>query len=566
MLTRLLRFTESLPGWRVLRDYRRIDLGADLLAGLVICLVLIPSVLAYAELAGSSPVGGMWAALAATLGYFLFASSRHVNVGPDGSVALLAGIIIVPLTGGDPMQGMIAGAWLALFTGIILISAALLKLGVIASFLSKPVLLGYLNGAAVVIVISQWGKLFGIELEQENLFMRLLEWWQKLATTNLTTLAVALVFLALLLLSRITIKKLPPLVPVFFIALLAGAFIDFEAMGLDVIGEIRAQTPHAVGFTLTLNNVAELAIGALGLSMLIFPEGVLLGRAMAEKHDYNIDADRELLALGSANILSGLLQGFSVGSSQTRTLVNGASGGRTQVANLASAAFLVLFVVLAADWLARLPQVAIGAILVFTGFSLIDIADVRHMFRVHRATALIALSTTLAVIFIGVLPGILLGTTLSVGKLLAGLARPQDALLGRVEGSDRMHDVGDDEQAQGYPGVVAYRFYGPLIFANVGYFIERLQGFIDKQTQAVGLVIIDASAITSIDYSASEKLRDFIEKTEARGIEVDVAAAYLPLREIGNSLQISFIADEFIFPDVAAAVEAFLSREERLSE
>jgi SulP family sulfate permease len=154
MPTRLLQLADSLPGWQVLRHYRRTDLGPDLMAGLVICLVLIPSVLAYAELAGSSPVGGMWAAVAATLGYFLFASSRHVNVGPDGSVALLAGIIIVPLTGGDAMQGLIVGAWLALFTGIILISAALLKLGVIASFLSKPVLLGYLNGAAVVIVMG----------------------------------------------------------------------------------------------------------------------------------------------------------------------------------------------------------------------------------------------------------------------------------------------------------------------------------------------------------------------------------------------------------------------------
>lgn len=558
---KLLHLAGALPGWRVLRYYRRADLGPDMLAGLVICLVLVPSVLAYAELAGSSPVGGMWAALAATVGYFLFASSRHVNVGPDGSVALLAGVIILPLTGGDPAQGIIVGSWLALFTGVILVTAAFLKLGAIASFLSKPVLLGYLNGAAVVIVISQWGKLFGIKLEEESFFMRIPEWWEKLPTTDMTTLGAALVFMALLLLSRFFIKKLPPLAPVFFVALLSSIFIDFQAMGLEVIGEIRDQIPHVVGFTLTLDNMSELAIGALGLSMLIFPEGVLLGQAMADKHDYHIDADRELLALGSANIASGILQGFSVGSSQTRTLVNGVSGGRTQVANLASAAFLVLFVVLAAQWLSRLPQVAIGAILVFTGLSLINIRDVRQMYRVHRAAALIAISTTLAVVFIGVLPGILLGTALSVGRLLAELARPKDALLSRVEGSPSMHDIGDDEQAQSFPGLVAYRFYGPLIFANIGYFTERLQGFIDRHGQPVRQVIIDASAISTIDYTASEKLRDFIEKTEARGIEVDVAAARLPLRQLGETMKITFIADEFIFPSVAAAVKTFLARQ-----
>lgn len=559
--SRVTRWIQSVPGLLVLGRYQRKDLGPDVLAGLVICLVVIPSTLAYAELAGSGPVGGIYSALAATVGYFLFASSRHMNVGPDGAVALLAGVAIIPITGGDPAMGLIAGAWLALFTGAILITAAKLRLGVVASFLSTPVLLGYLNGAALVIIVSQWGKLFGIDLEQESFFPRLVEWFQKVPETHPETLAVGVAVLVLLVLSKRLIAGVPPLVPVFFVALVSGLVVDFDSLGVSVIGEIRSRAPHAVGLTLGIDDLATLAVGALGLSMLIFPEGVLLGRAMAEKHGYQVDADRELVALGSANILSGLASGFTVGGSQTRTLLNSATGGRTQVANLASAGFLIVFVVFATGWLTHLPKVAIAAILVYTGFGLIDVPAVRHMWTQHRLTAWIAIATTAAVVVIGVLPGILLGTASSIAILLAELARPHDALLGQKAGSDELHDVGDDERAEGIPGLVVYRFYAPLVFANVSYFIERLQGFIDQQTHPVRQIVIDARAIPSIDFTAAEKLRPYIKKLHDQGIEIAIARAHLPLREVGvaSGLRHMF-PPERIFREVGDAVEAYRDR------
>lgn len=552
---RLLRLV---PGLGVLAQYERKNFGPDLLAGLVICLVVIPSALAYAELAGSGPMGGIYSALAATVGYFLFASSRHMNVGPDGAVALLAGVAIMPLADGDPAKGVIAGAWLALFTGTILIIAAKLRLGIIASFLSTPVLLGYLNGAAVVIIVSQWGKLFGLELEQDGLVSSLVEWFQKVPDTHPETVVVAVCVLVLLVVAKHLVPRVPPLVPVFFIALLCGLVVDFQALGLSVIGEMRESAPQSVGLTLDLDDIATLAVGALGLSMLIFPEGVLLGRAMAEKHGYEVDADRELVALGSANILSGLFSGFTVGGSQTRTLLNSASGGRTQVANLASAGLLVVFIVFAAGWLTHLPKVAIAAILVYTGFGLIDVAGVRAMWNRHRLTAWIAIATTAAVIIVGVLPGILLGTALSIAILLAELARPQDALLGKKPGSDDLHDIGDDEKAEGIPGLVVYRFYAPLVFANVSYFIERLQGFIDSEEQPVRQVVIDARAIPSIDFTAAEKLRSFVRKLQEQGIEFAVAGAHLPLREIRVTSEVEkLVPSDRIFPGVSEAVSAF---------
>jgi len=287
----------------------------------------------------------------------------------------------------------------------------------------------------------------------------------------------------------------------------------------------------------------------------------LLGRVMAEKHGYALDPDRELVALGSANIASGAFLGFTVGGSQTRTLLNSATGGRTQVANLASAVFLLIFVVLAAEWLIHLPKVAIAAILIYTGFSIIDVAGVQRMWTQHRKTASIALATTAAVVVIGVLPGILLGTAFSIAILLAELARPHDALLSRRPGSEDLHDIGDDDRPEGIPGLVVYRFYGPLIFANVGYFIERLQGFVDREKYPVRQVVIDASGIPSIDYTAVEKLRPFFEKLISQGIEVTVARAPLPLRELKLASELDdLFPEQRSFTKVSDAVAAFKAR------
>jgi SulP family sulfate permease len=242
-------------------------------------------------------------------------------------------------------------------------------------------------------------------------------------------------------------------------------------------------------------------------------------------------------------------------------LLNSATGGRTQVANLASAVFLLIFVVLAAEWLIHLPKVAIAAILIYTGFSIIDVAGVQRMWTQHRKTASIALATTAAVVVIGVLPGILLGTAFSIAILLAELARPHDALLSRRPGSEDLHDIGDDDRPEGIPGLVVYRFYGPLIFANVGYFIERLQGFVDREKYPVRQVVIDASGIPSIDYTAVEKLRPFFEKLISQGIEVTVARAPLPLRELKLASELDdLFPEQRSFTKVSDAVAAFKAR------
>ena len=316
--------------------------------------------------------------------------------------------------------------------------------------------------------------------------------------------------------------------------------------------------PTPVPPELSLADIGHLVTAALGLALLIFPEGVLLGRAMANRHSYEINPDRELFALGTANLAAGLFQSFAVGGSQSRTLLNSATGGKSQMVSLVAAVLLIGFMYLLASWIATLPTVAIASILIFTGFTLIDVESLRKLYRQHPQSAWVASLTSCGVVVLGVLPGIMIGIVLSLLKVLSQIVRPQDALLGRIPGTLAFHDVGDDETAQTIPGLVVYRFYGPLIFANAHFFVERVEHFIARETHPVQQVILDARAIPEIDISAAEQLQTFVKKLGERNIRVVIAKAHLPLREAASrlGLQAAF-AEESYYPKLSEAIAAY---------
>jgi SulP family sulfate permease len=552
------RFLDWLPGLRVLFHYDRANLAPDLTAGVVVTLVLIPSAIAYADLAKCPPIAGLYAALGGMIAYALFTSTRHVVVGPDAAIAIMVGAAIGPLSNNDPGQAIALSSWLALLAAGILLLAAWLRLGAAADFLSSPVMLGFMNGAAVVIIGSQLGKFCNIKLEQDNTLLRMYEWVTRLGESHWPTVTLGLAGIATLVVIRTWIPRLPGTIVVFALALVAGRLIDFEAAKMQVIGTIDTSIPVPVPPELSFADISRLFTGALGLAFLIFPEGILLGRAMAGRHGYDIDPDRELLALGASNVVAGLFRSFAVGSSQSRTLLNSATGGRTQMVSFAAAALLVAFLYFLASWIATLPTVAIAAILIFTGITLIDVREYRKLKGMHRFSAQLSLITSAAVIALGVLPGILLGVFLSLLHLLSQIARPQDALLGRVPGSQTLHDVGDDEAAQTVAGLVVYRFYGPLVFANIRFFIERLQHFLTKEGTPVRHVILDARAIPEIDVTAAEQLRVFVNHLRERGITFVVAKAHLPLREAAVRLGLGeWFSEQAHFAHLPAAVAAY---------
>jgi SulP family sulfate permease len=556
------RLTGWVPGLRLFTGYDRSCLAGDLTAGLVVALVAIPSAIAYADLANCPPVAGLYAALAGMIIFALFTSSRHVIAGPDAAIAILVGAAVGPLSEGDPGKAVVLSTWLALLAAAILLLAAWLKLGGIAEFLSSPVMLGFMNGAAVVIIASQLGKFSGIRLEHEDTLQKLLEWLTRVGESHGPTLACGLAGIAILAALRWWLPRVPGTIVVFALALIAGRFVDFRALNVAVIGTVDTSIPSPVPPELSLAEVGRLVTAALGLSLLIFPEGILLGRAMAGRRHYEIEPDRELVALGMANLAAGLLRSFAVGASQSRTLLNSATGGRTQLVSLVAAALLVAFMFFLASWIATLPTVAIAAILIFTGFTLIEVRESRRLLQQHRASGIVALITSIAVVAFGVLPGIMVGIVLSLLMVLSQIARPQDALLGRVPGSQRLHDVGDDETAQTIPGLVVYRFYGPLVFANVRFFIERLEHFLARETHPVRQIIVDARAIPAVDVTAAEQLRTFVAKLRDRGIRLVVAEAHLPLREAATHLGMKdAFPEETYFPRVTDAVAEFERQE-----
>src|SRR5262245_9755642 len=452
----------QLPLVGLLRTYRREWIGGDLRGGISASLVMIPSVIAYAELADLRPEYGLYAALMAMLGYALLASSRQVIAGPDAAITLLVASAVGPLAGGDPARTAAFAAATALLGGGLMLLAAGLRVGMVADFLSKPVLIGYMTGASLILVSTQLGKLFGIKLEQQNFFPLLLELAAKLGQTHVLTLCLGLGFLGLLLTAHHWLPKMPGALVIVVVALVTSAVFDLERHGVKVIGHVPRGLPLPRLPSVTMADLRELLPGALGIALLTFPDGILLARAFAVKNRYDIRPTQELRALAVSNLAAGLFQGFSVGASQSRTTVNDAAGGRTQMASLVAVASLVLFLCFLTPLLRPLPTVALSAILIFAGANLVDVHAYHMLRRISRPAFYIALLVTAGVLISGVVPGILIGVVLSLVYLLGRLARPTDTVLLEVAGTGWFHDLGADAGYVRVAGLMEVRVCEPF--------------------------------------------------------------------------------------------------------
>ena len=535
------------------------SLRGDVIGGISACVVMIPSVIAYADLAGLPPAHGLYAALAAMLGYAAFASSRQVIAGPDAAITLLVASAVGPLAGGDPARIAVLSAATALIGGTIMLIAARLRLAMIADFLSKPVLVGYMTGAALILVSTQIEKVFGVKLHEHDFFPVVAELARKLPETHVPTFALGIGFLALLGVLRRVAPRVPGALVVFVLGIAASALFDLEALGVKVVGDVPRGLPHPVLPVMSRADLRELLPGAIGIALLTFPDGILLARAFANKNGYDVQPEHELRALAVANLAAGLFQGFPVGASQSRSTVNDAAGGRTQLASLVAAAALVLFLLLLTPLLRLLPMVALGAIVVFAGAQLVELDQYSRLYRIARLSFVTALLVTLGVLVIGVVPGIVIGVMLSLIVLLGRLARPVDAVLQRVPETGSFHDLGDPSATETVPGLIAYRFYAPLVFANADHFMQRIRGLVAGCPNPVRCVLVDVQAVTEVDVTAAEMLLRLGAELDAQGIHLKFARANRPLREQIVRLGLGEHLDEStVFPSVHAAIEAFL--------
>lgn len=544
-----------------LRHYQMSWLGNDTVAGLSACVVMIPSVIAYAELMHLPPITGLYAALAAAIGYALFASSRHVIAGPDAAIGLLVGSAILPLATGDPTRLAVLAAELSLLSGAVLLLAARLKLGVIADLLSRPVLVGYLNGASLILISTQLGKLFAVKTQSEEFFPLLFMLIVQLPSTHIPTLVFGLLLMALLAAMARWLPRVPGALLCAAVALLANYFLDLSMHGIALVGAVPSGLPQFVMPAMRWSDIAVLAPVAVAIAFLAFSDGILLAQAFAEKNGYEVSPNQELAALGSANILAALWQGFPVSASQSRTSVVNATGGRTQIAQLIAAAGLIVFLLFLTDLIALLPRVALGAILIVTAVGMLEVASLRGLYKIDRNEFSIAMGVTLVILIAGVVTGIIAGLLISLIAVLVEISRPRDAVLRRLINDGKFHDCLDKDEAEEIPGVMVYRLYAPLIFANARYVVERIRQLVEAAGPELEWLVIDAQAITGMDVTAAQRFAKLHRELADQGVEIKIADAPRPfLEELAKVGLSEALGRQQFFVSVKQAVEAFEKR------
>jgi len=552
------RLLSASPLLASLRGYRVAWLGRDTIAGLSACIVSIPSVIAYAELVHLPAITGLYAALAAAVGYALFSSARQVIAGPDAAIGLLAGSAILTVANGDATRLAALAAVLSLLTGGVLILSSRLRLGVIADLLSRPVLIGYLNGASLILIATQLGKMFGFETQGEQFFELLHAVVTQLPQTHAATLALGLALVAGLLALGRWLPRVPGALALCAAAILITYGFDLGAQGVALVGEVPSGLPRLTLPALTWQDVAALAPAAVAIAFLAFSDGILLAQTFAERHGDEVDPNRELFALGTANVLAGLWQGFPVSASQSRTSIVDASGGRTQLAQLVLAGGLLMFLLFLTRLIALLPMVALGAILIVTAFGMLELASLRTLYRIDRIEFVIALGVTVMILLTGVVPGIVLGVVLSLISVLVGISRPHDAVLKRLKRDGRFHDCADQDDAETIPGLLIYRLYAPLLFANSSHVMNRIRSLVRSAPVPVQWLVIDAQAIHEMDITAAQRLAKLHQELLDHGVDVKVADAPRPfLRELARVGLIEKIGRQDFFVSVKSAVDAF---------
>ena len=512
------------PGLAVLRTYRRENLPYDVAAGLSVAAVALPVGVAYAELAGFRPVVGLYASILPLVAYALFGTSRQLIVGPDAATCAMVAAAVTPLAGGDPERYAAITVTLSFIAGLCCIGASFLRLGALADFLSKPILVGYLAGVALSILLGQIGKVTGLTLTAAGIVPRMVELGQKLPLVHGPTLAVGAGAFAVLLLA----PRIVPRVPAALLALVASgiavALLGLDRAGVAVVGDVPAGLP-----TLRLPVVPTGALGRLlaegaAIALVSFTSSIVTTRAFAAKHRYTIDVERELVALGAAQIAAAVSQGFPVAGADSRTAASDAAGGRTQMVSVIAAAAIALVLLFFTAPLRYAPTAALGAILIKAAVSLVDVAAFREIWRLDRRELGLAVLTALGVVWLGAIDAVLVAVLLALLRFIRAAARPNVELLGAQAGVRGFHDLRHYPEARMPPGLVLVRFDGPLAFFNAAYCKERVLAAADAAPAALRAVVIDATTFSAReDTTAIFMLIELRDDLRTRGVELVLA-------------------------------------------
>lgn len=549
--------TRTIPLTGQIRQYRGSSARRDLVAGVTVAALALPSAMAYAEVAGLSPVNGLYALLLPTVAYALLGSSRQLIVGPEGSIATLVAAAVLPVAAAGTPHAAEAAALLAILVAVCFALAWLLRLGWVADYFSSPVLLGYIHGVAAVLVIGQLGKLLGLSIQASDPLPQLWEVLRELGSASGLTAALASCSLAALLLLRRFMPRLPAALLVVLVAIGLSWALDLQAHGVAVVGAIPAGLPSFVVPTLPWDEVATLVPAAVGIFLVCFADEILTARSFAGKHNENVRGSQELLAMGAANAAAGFTQGFSVGASGSRTAVNDDMGARSQVAALVAALTVMVILLFLTEPVQYLPKAVLGAVIVSAAIGLVDPTAWRALAAIDPVEVAIAGVTTGCVIAFGVLQALVVAVGLSVIDTVRRSARPHDAVLGWVDRLGRWADVSLHRSARTTAGIVVYRLDDRLFFANARYFTGRVREAIRGAPAPVSWLVFDAEAVTHVDTTGLAALERLT--TDLRGEEITLVVARLKTRmeeQFGSAGLTETIGRTRFYPTVDAAVDA----------
>lgn len=551
----------ALPTISRLSTYSPRLLRDDVVAGLVLTAVLIPIGMGYAEGAGLPAASGLYATVGALVAYFLVGPSRTLVFAPDSALLPLVAAAVLPLAGGDDGRAVALASALAIIVGALCLAGSIARLGFISDLFSRPTRVGYMNGIALTILVSQLPKALGFATDARDVVGGVTALARGISEGRVVPLAAAIATASLAII--LLLRHLAPRWPAVLLAAVgSGALVAVLGLApqLDVVGEVPRGLPDLGLPAISGADLVELFPAALAIAVVTFTSTSVISRSFSARRGERVDVDHELAALGVVNVAVGLVGGFASGASATRTPVADAAGARTQVAGLVGAIAIVILLVALPGLLSPVPTAGLAAIVVVAALDLFDLRGLARLWRLRPSELVLALVAFLAVILLGVLPGIAAAVGLSLLNFVRRAWRPHDAVLGRVTGSKGYHDIVRHPEARLVPGLVLFRWDAPLFFANAEAFRERTLATVGQQPPPVRWLAIAAEPVTDIDTTAADMLDDLVGALARRGVELHFAELKGNAKDRLRAYGIfGRLGEDHFHPTVGSVVKSYLA-------
>ena len=551
----------AVAGLRVLASYERAWLPKDVVAGLVLTTLLVPQGMAYAELAGLPAITGLYTSILCLIGYAVFGPSRILVLGPDSSLGPMIAATILPLMGanGDPTRAVALASMLALMVGAVMLLGGAARLGFVADLLSKPTMIGYMNGLAVTILVGQLPKLFGFSVDADGFIAEARGFVSGVADGDTVTaaLAVGALGLAVMFLLQRVLPKVPSVLVAVIVSIVVAYLFDLEQRGVELVGTLPQGFPPLTVPDVKLSDLPILIGGALGIALVSLADTIATSSAFADRSGEEVDGNQEMIGIGAANVAAGLFQGFPVSTSGSRTAVAEQVGAKSQVTGLVGAVAIAAMLLLFPGLLRDLPQPTLAAVVIVASLSLADVPGTIRLWNQRHSEFALSIAAFLGVTLLGVLPGIAVAVGLSVVNVFRRSWWPYQTQLGRVEGIPGYHDVSSYPEAKLLPGLVVFRFDAPLFFANTRTFREQVLRLASTDPTPVWIMIA-AEPITDVDTTAADMLEDLDEALNARGISLVFAEMKDPVRQKIERYGLTRTIDpNHFYPTLESAIAAY---------